>query len=56
MDQLLFSRINKPEETTQLDNLSPEKFGRSAYAKLNYTPSKLAGTVLYKEVSQMKKT
>ena len=48
MEQLLISRINKPEETTKLENLSPEKFGRSAYAKMSYTPSKLANTVLYK--------
>jgi len=44
----MISRINKAEEATNLDNLSPEKFGRSAYARLSYTPSKLAGTVLYK--------
>lgn len=55
MDQLLYSRINNEEET-RLENLSPEKFGRSAYAKLSYTPSKLANNVLYKEVTQMKKT
>lgn len=56
MDQLLLSRLDKDEEVTRLDNLSPDKFGRGAFARLSYTPSKLANNVLYKEALQLKKT
>lgn len=48
MDFLLNSRLDRTESPHKLDNISPEKYGRSAYASLSYTPSKLAGNVLYK--------
>lgn len=38
-----------------LKNLSPEKFGRSAFRELSYTPEKLVETILYKDVASNKK-
>ena len=55
MEQLINSRLNQKEPSQPLQNLSPEKFGKGAYANLTYTPSKLANNVLYKEVTSMKK-
>ena len=55
MDQLLNSRLSRGESPTKLENLSPEKFGRGAYANLTYTPSKLADNVLFKEATTLKK-
>lgn len=55
MDHLLNSRIEHPESPLHLDGLSPEKFGRGAYANLSYTPSKLAGNVLFREASSMRR-
>jgi hypothetical protein len=55
MDYLLNSRLDRSESPLKLDHLSPEKFGKSAYASLSYTPSKLASNVLFKEVSSMRK-
>jgi hypothetical protein len=48
MDHLLESRLQGAESTLKLEGLSPDRFGRSAYAGLSYTPSKLAGNVLFK--------
>lgn len=36
-------------------NLSPEKYGKGAYAELTFTPSKLADNVLYREASSLKR-
>ncbi len=55
MDHLLNSRLSRDQSPTKLENLSPEKFGKGAYASLTYTPSKLADNVLYKEVTTFKK-
>ena len=35
--------------------MSPEKFGKGAYADLSYTPYKLADNVLYREAVTLKK-
>jgi hypothetical protein len=48
MEQLLNSRLSHDASPTKLQNLSPDKFGKSAYAGLTYTPSKLADNVLFK--------
>ena len=55
MENLLNSRLSKDASPSKLQNLSPEKYGKGAYADLTYTPSKLADNVLYKEVITMKK-
>ena len=55
MEQLLNSRMSKEGSPTKLENLSPEKFGKAAYAGLSYTPSKLVDNVLYKEATSFKK-
>jgi hypothetical protein len=55
MENLLNSRLSRDESPTKLLNLSPEKFGKGAYASLTYTPSKLADNVLFKEVTTLKK-
>lgn len=47
MDQLLESRLNGAS-SVKLEGLSPDRFGKGAYAGLSYTPSKLAGNVLFK--------
>ena len=48
MDSLLLSRIKKDKSPNKLQNLSPEKYGKAAWADLTYTPSKLADNVLYR--------
>jgi hypothetical protein len=48
MENLLNSRLSRDESPTKLENLSPEKFGKGAYAVLTYTPSKLADNVLFR--------
>ena len=55
MDRLLNSRLDRQESPTKLENLSPEKYGKGAYAALTYTPSKLVDNILYREVTTMKK-
>jgi hypothetical protein len=55
MDQLLNSRLSQDFSPTKLENLSPEKYGKSAYASLTFTPSKLADNVLFKEATTFKK-
>ena len=42
MDSLIRSRMRKDVTPTKLNNLSPEKYGKAAWADLTYTPSKLA--------------
>lgn len=49
------SRLQGAETAHKLEGLSPDRFGRSAYASLSYTPSKLAGNVLFKEASSMRR-
>lgn len=55
MDHLLNSRLSREQSPSKLDNLSPEKYGKGAYANLTYTPSKLADNILFKEVTTLKK-
>lgn len=55
MEHLLNSRMSKEGSPTKLENLSPEKFGKAAYATLSFTPSKLVDNVLYKEATQFKR-
>lgn len=58
MSQLFMSSGKKKpheEHVFTLENLSPEKYGKAAFANLTYTPSKLADNVLYKDVSNQKK-
>lgn len=55
MDNLLQSRLHGAEAAQRLEGLSPERFGRGAYASLSYTPSKLAGNVLFKEAVSMRR-
>lgn len=55
MDKLLSSRTRHDEEPISVGNLSPEKYGRSAFCNLQYTPSRLVDNVLFKEVSALKK-
>jgi hypothetical protein len=38
-----------------LVNLSPEKYGKGAFADLTFTPSKLADNILYREASNLKR-
>lgn len=40
---------------TRLKNLSPEKYGRTAFRELSYTPEKLTENFLYKEITVTKK-
>lgn len=44
----------KPEEC-RFQSVSPEKYGRGGFAGLTYTPSKLAGNVLFQEAAHMRK-
>ncbi len=55
MEKLLASRTKYDEELISVGNISPEKYGKSAYCNLQYTPSKLADNVLFKEVTNLKK-
>lgn len=56
MDSLLMSRMNKDVSPTKLQNLSPDKYGKAAWAELTYTPSKLANNILFREAVTLKKT
>jgi len=56
MDSLLFSKIKKDVSPAKLTNLSPEKYGKAAWADLTYTPSKLSENVIYREAVTLKKT
>ena len=55
MDSLLMSRMRKDVSPTKLANLSPEKYGKAAWAELTYTPSKLADNVMYREATTLRK-
>jgi len=48
MDHLLNSRMSADHSPSKLENLSPEKYGKAAYATLTFTPSKLVDNVLYR--------
>ena len=54
-DSLIMSRMRKDVSPTKLHNLSPDKFGKAAWADLSYTPAKLADNVMYREVTTLKK-
>ena len=54
-ENLLNSRINKDISPSRLKNLSPDKYGKAAWAELAYTPCKLADNVIYREATTMKK-
>lgn len=56
MDSLLGSRMNKDATPTKLENLSPEKYGKAAWAELTYTPSKLADNIIFREATTLRKT
>ncbi len=55
MEGLLLSRMNKDVSPAKLSNLSPDKYGKAAWADLTYTPSKLADNVMYREAATLKK-
>lgn len=57
MDKLYESRKEKyfEEKVQKLQAVSPEKYGKGAYADLSYTPYKLADNVLYREAVTLKK-
>lgn len=55
MDSLLVSRIKKDVSPTKLKNLSPEKYGKAAWADLTYTPSKLADNIMFREAVTLRK-
>ena len=55
MDHLLDSRMSREESPSRLENLSPLKYGKAAFASLTFTPSKLVDNVLYKEATTFKK-
>jgi hypothetical protein len=55
MENLLNSRLSRDASPSKLENLSPNKFGKAAFASLTFTPSKLVDNVLYKEVTTLKK-
>ena len=55
MEHLLNSRMSADQSPSKLENLSPEKYGKAAYASLTFTPSKLADNILYKEATTFKK-
>ena len=55
MENLLVSRIKMDVSPAKLQNLSPDKYGRAAWADLTYTPSKLADNVMYREATTLRK-
>lgn len=55
MDNLLNSRLSRDASPSKLENLSPEKYGKAAFASMTFTPSKLVDNVLFKEVTTLKK-
>lgn len=48
MDSLIMSRMKKDATPTKLHNLSPDKYGKAAWADLSYTPAKLADNILFR--------
>ena len=55
MDSLIMSRMKKDVSPAKLQNLSPDKYGKAAWAELSYTPCKLADNVLYREATTLRK-
>jgi len=55
MDSLIRSRIRKDVSPARLTNLSPDKYGKAAWADMTYTPSKLADNVIFREAVTLKK-
>ena len=49
------SRMKKDLFPTKLHNLSPDKYGKAAWADLTYTPCKLADNVMYREAVTLRK-
>lgn len=49
------SEENLSDEPQVLDNLAPEKYGSIAYSQLSFTPNRLKDSMLYYEVSNLKK-
>ena len=47
-EPLIMSRMRKDVSPAKLHNLSPDKFGKAAWADLSYTPAKLADNVIYR--------
>jgi flagellar motility protein MotE (MotC chaperone) len=47
--------MRKDVSPAKLQNLSPEKYGKAAWADLTYTPSKLADNVMFREAATLKK-
>ena len=54
-DSLIMSRMRKDVSPAHLKNLSPDKYGKAAFAELSYTPAKLVENVMYREVATLKK-
>lgn len=48
MDSLMRSRMRKDATPAKLSNLSPDKYGKAAWADLTYTPSKLAENAIFR--------
>ena len=48
MDSLIMSRMRKDKSPAKLNNLSPDKYGKAAWADLSYTPCKLADNVIFR--------
>ena len=55
MDSLLMSRMKKDVSPSKLYNLSPDKYGKAAWADLTYTPAKLAENPIFREATTQKK-
>jgi len=55
MDSLIRSRMRKDVSPARLTNLSPDKYGKAAWADMTYTPSKLADNVIFREAATLKK-
>ena len=55
MDSLIMSRMRKDASPAKLNNLSPEKYGKAAWADLSYTPCKLADNVIFREAATLRK-
>lgn len=54
MEQLLQSRMRKDVSPSRL-TLSPDKYGKAAWAELTYTPAKLADNPLFREATTLRK-
>jgi len=47
--------MRKDVSPARLTNLSPDKYGKAAWADMTYTPSKLADNVIFREAATLKK-